>query len=613
MTKRLGERLVEAGIVSAQAVEQALSYQKITAHRLGDCLVELNLVQESGVLRFLAAEFNTRFATAEKLAQVKIAPEVLEKIPVRMAEKQSLLPIAFDSERKILSVAMAEPQNAALIKEIAIVTDMNEVIAFIATRSTIQMAIRRHYYRDSTAFSASRTATLHHPVALSVSEENQLCGESTTSTAVKNTARTRGTVSEHDYVETLNILVGMLESSRNTFRGHSAQVARQSEAIARRIGLQPRDITLTSIAAYLHDLGKDPELHLTLLHLSSTPEAKTQARRAARAPIRLFESIHLPPGVNTILAQLYEAFDGTGTPHGTQGQDISAGARIIAAVDAFFELTRNPANGHGGLLTKQSAITTLYQHAGTLFDPTILSTLEVLQSGELLKQRLEHNGRQIFVADPDEAVRTDLMDALAKQGLVMQAVFKLDGLIDGLIANEADTLVVSLAYGVKDIVNFMQFVRQRPESAGIPVLVLGDPTDPPSHERLVQSGIDGFIPLSFSPEAAANTIRNTYLDHFTHGGPGHLVRGSFDELAAPELLQLLGTLKKSGRLTVKDGPQEGYVQMEAGRIIYARFADKKGDSAIEPLLITAHADFVFDPEALLSDMPNADWDLATVR
>jgi Type II secretion system (T2SS), protein E, N-terminal domain len=138
MAKKIGEKLIEAGLVSAEAVEQALSHQKITSHRLGDCLVELGLMQESALLRFLAAEFKTRFVSAEKLSQAKISPEVLDKVPVRMAEKQDFIPIAYDPERKVLSIVMAEPQNEALVKEIAIVTGMEEVFPYVGIRSAIQ-------------------------------------------------------------------------------------------------------------------------------------------------------------------------------------------------------------------------------------------------------------------------------------------------------------------------------------------------------------------------------------------------------------------------------------------------------------------------------------------
>ena len=630
MAKRLGEKLIEAGLVSAEAVEQALSHQKITSHRLGDCLVELGLMQEGTLLRFLAAEFKTRFVSAEKLAQAKIAPEVLDKVPVRMAEKQDFLPIAFDPERRVLSIVMAEPQNEALVKEIAIVTDMTEVFAYVGVRSAIQAAIKKHYYGDPTAFSSMQSGASMQQDARKLAgayegNESRIEGtRSSSSGSGKTSSRVnptqlrealgavRGTVGENDFVETLNILVSLLEMPRKEFRGHSAQVARQSQLIARRIGLQPRDVSHTSVAAYLHDLGKKPDKHFTLPLITSSPEAKSEAKRYARAPIKLFETVHLPGGVNAILAQIYEAYDGSGVPQGAKGEDISAGARIIAAVDAFFELTRNPFNLYGRILTKQEAIASMREQAGTLFDPVVVDTLDVLQSGDILKQRVEQDGRQIFVADPDEAVRTDLMDSLAKNGLVVQSVIKLDGLIDAVLGNEADTLVVGLGYGVGDITALVQFVRARPESASLPVLLLGDPTDPASRERLVQAGVTGFIPLPLVPDEAATTIRAAYLDRIEHGGMGHVVRGSFDELAAIELAKVLGNTRKSGRLTIRNGPQEGYLQFERGCVIYALFADKKGDPAISPLLTLPQADFAFDPEAMLSDMPNVEKDFDVI-
>lgn len=632
MAKRLGEKLIEAGLVSAEAVEQALSHQKITSHRLGDCLVELGLIQESALLRFLASEFKTRFVSAEKMAQAKIAPNVLEKVPVRMAEKQDFLPIAYDAERRLLSIVLAEAQNEALVKEIAIITDVAEVFAYIGVRSAIQAAIKKHYYGDNTAFqSLNRSPATAQQDARKIAggsdERPELSGRtgiSGTGGSGKTSSRVnptqlrealgavRGQVGENDFVETLNILVGLLEMPRKEFRGHSAQVARQAQLIARRIGLQPRDVANTSIAAYLHDLGKKPDKHFTLPLLASSPEARAEAKRFARAPIKLFETVHLPGPVNGILAQLYEAFDGTGVPQGVKGDDISAGARIIACVDAFFELTRNPFNLHGRVLSKHEAISQLREQAGTLFDPVVVDTLDILQSGDLLRQRLEQDGRQIFVADPDEAVRTDLMDALSKAGLVVQSVIKLDGLIDAVLANEADTLVVGLGYGVADIVALVQFVRARPESASLPVLLLGDPTDPASRERLVQSGVSGFIPLPLVPDDAASMIRTAYHDRMEHGGLGHVVRGSFDELAPVELAKVMGQTRKSGRLTVRNGPQEGYLQLERGLIIFAQFADKKGEAAIAPLLTVPQADFAFDPEAMLTEMPNVEKDFDVV-
>src|SRR5688572_23671839 len=154
MAKKLGERLVEAGLVTSDSIQKALEHQKLTGHRLGDCLVEIGLLQEAALLRFLASEFQTRFVSAEKLAKAKIPTEVLDKVPVRLAEAQNVLPLAIDPERKLLSLVAAEPQNKKLLEELALVTGMAEVYAYVGLRSTIAAAIRKHYYGDTTAFAS---------------------------------------------------------------------------------------------------------------------------------------------------------------------------------------------------------------------------------------------------------------------------------------------------------------------------------------------------------------------------------------------------------------------------------------------------------------------------
>jgi HD-GYP domain-containing protein (c-di-GMP phosphodiesterase class II)/DNA-binding NarL/FixJ family response regulator len=634
MAKRLGERLIEAGLASAEAVEQALQHQKITGHRLGDCLVELGLVQETVLLRFLAGELKTRYVSADKLAKATIPPEVLDKVPVRMAEAQCFLPIAFDSERKILSVVMAEPQKTDLVREIALVTEMNEVFPFIGVRNAIQAAIKKHYYGDPTAFAAleqggvqalprptnpSGVRDYNEPsrvtAAPDVSSRTSVSGSGRSSSRINPTqlrealGSVRGSVGENDFLETLNIMVSLMEMPRKDFRSHSAQVARQTALIARRIGVPPRDVANAQIAAYLHDLGKKADRHVTLPLLAASPDLKAEAKRYVRAPIKLFETVHLPNQVNSVLAHMYEAFDGSGLPQGVKGEEIPIGSRIIAAVDAFLDYTRNPFNPMGRILPKQEALDTLHAQAGALFDPVVIDALITLQSGDLLKQRVETDGRQIFIADPDEATRTDLMDAVSKMGLVVQAVLKLDGLIDAVLANEADAVVAGLGYGVGDLVALVQFVRARPESASLPVLVLGEPTDAPTRERLLQGGITSFIPNNGNPDDAAVVIRGAYADRVEHGGPGHVVRGSFDELTPTELIRILGSGRKSGRLQIRNGPQEGQLQLERGRVMHATFADKKGEPAVTALLALPQAEFQFDPEAVLSEMPNADQDL----
>jgi HD-GYP domain-containing protein (c-di-GMP phosphodiesterase class II) len=632
MAKRLGERLVEAGLVTTESIQKALEHQKITGHRLGDCLVEIGLLQESGLLRFLAAEFQTRFVSAEKLAKARIATEVLDKVPVRLAEAQNVLPLAIDPERKLLSVVAAEPQNKKLMDEIALVTGMSEVYAYVGLRSSIAAAIRKHYYGDPTAF-----ATLELGGHLRADVNAMATAfENTTGTAPKASLQlrldtetrmrlqrpgtqtragtrgdvllaARGTVADGDYLETLNILVSMMERDRKQHRGHSAQLARQAAVVARRLGMAPKDVTAVSIAGLLHDLGKPPEHHFCLASNAVNPEWMAEARRYCRVPTKIFETVNLPVQVNTILAQLYEAYDGSGTPQGAKGEDITLGARILAAVDSYLELTKNPANAHGKLHSKTKAIEHLKENAGTLYDPLVADIVAQVQSGELLRQRLVNDGRQIFIVEPEEGTRTGLLEAAQKQGLVAYALSLLDGAYDALVHQECDVLAVGLKFGIDEVVALLQAVRASAEHAGLPVVVLGDP-DPGLRERLMLCGATAVLPPMALNEAA-RTLRTLYEDRIQHNGPARVVRGGMDEMPAPELYKCLGGGKKSGRLYLKHHAHEGFLHLERGRVVFASVAGQSGEQALQTILGFTQADFRYDPDSLLLDPPQLDQEL----
>ena len=91
----------------------------------------------------------------------------------------------------------------------------------------------------------------------------------------------RGTVGENDFVETLNILVGLLEMPRKDVpralgAGGAAVVAdRPAHGAA-----AAASVAHTSIAAYLHDLGKRPDKPLhPAAATPSNPEWKAEAKR----------------------------------------------------------------------------------------------------------------------------------------------------------------------------------------------------------------------------------------------------------------------------------------------------------------------------------------------
>ena len=82
-----------------------------------------------------------------------------------------------------------------------------------------------------------------------------------------------------------------------------------------------------------------------------------------------------------------------------------------------------------------------------------------------------------------------------------------------------------------------------------------------------------------------------------------------DEIPAAELFKCLGGGKKSGRLYLKHHAHEGFLHLEHGRVVFASVAGQTGEQALQTLLGFTQADFRYDPDSLLLDVPQLDKEL----
>jgi hypothetical protein len=107
-------------------------------------------------------------------------------------------------------------------------------------------------------------------------------------------------------------------------------------------------------------------------------------------------------------------------------------------------------------------------------------------------------------------------------------------------------------------------------------------------------------------------VRELYDDRILHNGPARMVQGSYDELPQLELLKTLSSGKKSGRLHLRQHSLEGNLHLEHGKVVYASYAGQSGEAAMQALLKLKQADFQFDPDSLLLELPHLEKDLAVV-
>ena len=139
ITKRIGELLLERGVITQAQLEQALTRQKAQGGLLGQVLVHLGFVTEEEVALALTAQYGFPFLPLENY---EIDEAIIAAVPVQVARQYCLIPI--DRIGNALTLAMADPSNTQAIEDVEVLTKC-VVQAFVSTPSDIGKAIERCY------------------------------------------------------------------------------------------------------------------------------------------------------------------------------------------------------------------------------------------------------------------------------------------------------------------------------------------------------------------------------------------------------------------------------------------------------------------------------------
>jgi type IV pilus assembly protein PilB len=140
--KRLGELLLEDGMVDHLQLETALGHQRKWGGKLGETLVHLRLVPEPAVVSALSRRFDCQVA---RLADLRRGPQLeaaLALVPAELARRHLVLPL--EATAKTLTLAMADPANVLAADEISARTG-RRVVPRIAGAGEIGGAIDRFY------------------------------------------------------------------------------------------------------------------------------------------------------------------------------------------------------------------------------------------------------------------------------------------------------------------------------------------------------------------------------------------------------------------------------------------------------------------------------------
>jgi len=633
------DRLVVDGRIAPERYDEVVIHAQRTQSTAEESMIQLGLIEENALLKFVANLYQTRFVSSQRLAKAGVEPLLLRKIPRKLAKRLTAFPILYDKRERILSVVAADLADEDVRQQMLFSSGARDVKIYAAREAAIRAAIAKHYDHDNRPFELLLSGASSRGVTKGESEpapgwgqvfdekdgllitrmgaapvnddfearapdsfEPEPPQETQPRIAKKadiaeafDSSREAPTIEASVYLETLNVLVTIVEQLGRDRGGHSTRVARLCEQIGERIRLTPIQIHEILVAAYLHDVGVSPKSHITPFAAAADEPQRELARRVYTAPIRLFESVALPEAVVEALRHRYERFDGGGFPERQSGKSIPLAARVLAVAESFVELVEGRDHAEGRRMTAEEACDALDPHSGTVFDPAIVDWLRHIVLDDGAQASLLSIRHRVLIVDPDPEETSVIEVRFAEQGYEVtiertaeEALQRLDAEIFDLVVSE---VVLPRADG------FELFRRMRQAGhAKVPVMFLTTQRDQRSVNRGLELGAADYV---VKPASAA--VVAAKAGRIIEAGPsdrpaGRGVSGSLQEMSLPDVIQILANGKKCGRLKVRSGTLKGEMMFQDGAIHDASFGDLEGADAVYGILRLTEGDFALEPE-----------------
>lgn len=147
---RLGDLLVQAGLINDEQLQQALQSQKISGAKLGRAVVDLGFVSEVQLLTALSEQLRIPFI---ELKHFKLDAQLVQSLPEAMARR--FRAIVLSREGGGLLVGMSDPLDLFALDELERVLK-TRVQPAVVRESELLSSLDGLYRRRVQAVSASR-------------------------------------------------------------------------------------------------------------------------------------------------------------------------------------------------------------------------------------------------------------------------------------------------------------------------------------------------------------------------------------------------------------------------------------------------------------------------
>ncbi|WP_077621349.1 GspE/PulE family protein [Sediminibacillus massiliensis] len=139
--RKLGDLLIESGLLSEVQIETSLSEKK-TGQKLGDVLLEKGYITEKQLIEVLEFQLGT---PSVSLYRYPVDPSATVLVDQEFARRNLVVPLNYKDG--VLTVAMNDPMDYFTIDDLEISTGLR-ISPVIATKDDILQAINTYYHRN---------------------------------------------------------------------------------------------------------------------------------------------------------------------------------------------------------------------------------------------------------------------------------------------------------------------------------------------------------------------------------------------------------------------------------------------------------------------------------
>jgi type IV pilus assembly protein PilB len=137
---RLGDLLLQAGVLDSQSLDAALVEQTKSRMRLGEILIKNDWLSEKQLAEALSRQLRLPMIS---LARYRPIPEAVRAVPEAIARRLEVVPLSIPAPGRV-SVAMSDPLNVLAVDELRMMTNMDFDVS-VATASDIRRALDTFY------------------------------------------------------------------------------------------------------------------------------------------------------------------------------------------------------------------------------------------------------------------------------------------------------------------------------------------------------------------------------------------------------------------------------------------------------------------------------------